>query len=88
VGRPQDGEAFVAAMRKFDKSFAGLGATGWDGGDVMAQSEEVIRRASEIASDVIAQEGPDYFSKSERKALTGVATPSLVRKLSAKEPRP
>jgi hypothetical protein len=82
IGRASDGEAFTAAVERYDKEFAEAAGGTW-GGDLLAASDEVIRLGTAIIKTAIDEHGADVFSKSERKALRGVVSAEVARQLAA-----
>jgi hypothetical protein len=52
------------------------------GGDILESNQNGGNKASGIVSAILDTAGPSFFTRSERKLLTGVVNPTVARRLN------
>jgi hypothetical protein len=82
LGQPALGEAVCGAIEHYEKLRSGTEGAVFAGGDILESNQNVMNKASSIVASVLDKTGVSFFSRSERKLLTGVVNPTVARRLN------
>jgi len=79
---PALGREFEAAVKHHEKLVKDAGGAVFAVGDILESNNAVVSKASRIVGDALDTFGASFFTRSERKMLTGVVTPTIARRLN------
>jgi hypothetical protein len=84
LGRSAEGHEFDTAVKRHEKLVTEAGGAVFVVGDILESNNAVVSMASRIVTDALDGFGASFFTRSERKMLTGVVTPAVARRLNEK----
>lgn len=84
LGQSAEGHEFDAEVKRHEKLVTEAGGAVFVIGDILESNNAVVSMASMIVTDALDTFGASFFTRSERKMLTGVVTPAVARRLNEK----
>lgn len=82
LGEPALGKECETAFKRHEKLVAEAGGAIFAVGEILESNNDVVGKASDIVAAALDKLGASFFSRSERKMLTGIVTPNVARRLS------
>lgn len=80
--QPTLGEAVCGAIEQHQKLISETEGAVFSVGDVFKSNANVVSQASTIVSSILDKTGASFFTRSERKLLTGLVNPTVARRLN------